>query len=89
MPHSTSPELSLQEDSVLPDAPARPLEDGLDNTSEEESSAGTQTINDSVTGPASKANANLEDMFDDDDEDDEFSSSAPQPSSETASQDTM
>ncbi|EON67919.1 hypothetical protein W97_07416 [Coniosporium apollinis CBS 100218] len=89
MPHSTSPELSLQEDSILPDAPARPLEDGLDNTSEEESSAGTQTMDDSITDPASKANANLEDMFEDDDEDDDFSSSAPQASSEAASQDTI
>ncbi len=88
MPHSISPEASPQEDSILPDAPARPLEDGVDDASGDESSTGTQTVADDPGEAVSKPNTNLEDMFDDEDDDDEFSSSAPQASSQ-ASQDTV
>ena len=80
MPHAvtSSPERAsseVAEDSILPDAPAAPLENEDDeqmygvNTNGLDDATRSQTKeNDSTT--------RLEDMFDDDDDDDEFSSSA-------------
>ena len=84
MPHSTSPEPSLVDDSILPHVPAQPLNDG---PKEEPFVESPDTImSDGIsTLEAEAKQVNLEELFDDEDSDEEFPSSAPQIKSEDIS----
>ena len=70
MPHSVSPEAPLVEDSILPDAPAKPL---IEDATSEHGSDDSAEVTTDAPARAQKPSATIkpEDLFMTDDEDDE------------------
>ena len=76
MPHSISPELSVPQDSILPDAPLHGLNEEVADASDDDSDKSAFSANNSPENEKNPANIKIEELFGSDDEEDEFLSSS-------------